>query len=377
MNALRHILSVAGCLLMPSACAPVTSSLETLQTMQSTNVTVTPLRFSTMPEWDGERIEPSLQQFKVACGKGFTNRNKPLGMSLVMPTPMQWQTICHAAQRVQPGRRSAEQFFETYFTPYRISRGQDKALFTGYYIPLLQGSLTQSDQYRWPVYGLPQELVNPNGAPFFTRQQINDGALKGRGLEIAWVNDPVMLFFAQVQGSARMRLPDGRVVLLQFAGKNGQPYVAIGRVLVQRGEMTQQEVSLPSIKRWLEHYPEQAQALMEENPSFVFFKLVEQAPAITGAHGSVLKAEYSLATDPAYIPLGAPVLVSTVVPDPMAVAGTMLPFKRVMIAQDVGTAITGPLRGDIFFGEGKEAEFLAGHQRGEGSIILLWPNAGR
>lgn len=211
--------------------------------------------------------------------------------------------------------------------------------------------------------------------PYHTREEIMEGALRGRGLEIYWVTDPVDAFFAQVQGSGIVELPGGERVRVGYAGKNGHRYTAIGRVLIEEGEVSREEMSMQAIRRWLDDHPDRAQELMNQNEAFVFFEK-EKRPGAIGAQGVVLTPERSMAVDPKYMPLSAPVYVVTDVPDPEASEETM-PWRQLVIAQDTGGAIRGPTRGDIFWGAGERALSIAGRLKSEGRYYLLLPRAAR
>lgn len=260
----------------------------------------------------------------------------------------------------------AKTAFEAAFTPVIATNGAP-ALFTGYYEPELNGARAPDARHSAPIYRRPPDLGEE---PYLTRAEIEGGALSGAGLELLWLDDPVEAFFLQIQGSGRIRLADGSVIRVGFAGKNNHPYRAIGRILVERGEMTVAQASAGAIRRWLRAQPDGGAALMNENPSFVFF---EERPALTGhqgplgAMGAPVAAGYSVAVDPEYHPLGAPVWVE---------AGGVDGFAgRLMVAQDIGGAIKGPQRGDLFIGSGAAAGEFAGSLRAEGRLITLIPNA--
>lgn len=257
----------------------------------------------------------------------------------------------------------ARAYFETHFTPVLI--GSAPALFTAYYEPEIDGARQQGGPYQYPLYARPADL-DPQ-TPYLTRAEISGGGLANRGLEVFWLSDAIEAFFLEIQGSGRIRLPDGTAVRVGFAGKNGHPYRAIGKVLVDRGEMVLEQVSAQSIKAWLRAHPEQAVAVMNENPSYVFFtERTDIAPDAgpVGAMGVSVTAGRSIAVDPAFHPLGAPVWV-----EGDNIAG------KLMVAQDIGGAIKGPQRGDLFLGSGDDAGNLAGSFRRSGRMITFLPNA--
>jgi membrane-bound lytic murein transglycosylase A len=289
-------------------------------------------------------------------------------------TPAQWQAVCDRARAVPPGDDAAARlFFESAFQPYGISAdGGAIGLFTGYYEPEVAGSLSETRLYKYPLYRRPPDLPDGPSRAYFTRAQIERGALAHRHLELLWLADPIDVFFLHIQGAGRVRLPDGQVIRVTYAGKNGRPYVPIGRVLVDRGEMTLDQVSMQSIRAWLVAHPDQAGALMDQNPSYVFFREIHGVAADEGAPGSLgapLTPRRSLAVDKAYVPLGAPVWIDT--------RDTLdgKPIRRLMFAQDLGGAIRGPVRADIFFGWGPDADAHAGKMRGQGMEFVLLPKA--
>lgn len=359
-----------------SACQPaptvdINAPSPQLKPIQA--VRLEPVEFKTLPGWQTARdLSPigALDKFSSACPRGYQTAKEGFKLPLKIPSKQAWKKLCDKARATEQSDRAARQFFEKNFTIYRLAQGdKTQGLLTGYYIPVIEGSLTETEEYRYPVYGAPSGL--DAGKPFLTRKQIDSGDLSNKGLEIAWVKDKVMLYFAHVQGSTRMRLPNGRIVLLRFAAKNGQPYVAIGKVLVERGVLQQDKVTMQSIRDWLYAHPDKVQEILEQNPSYVFFRLEKAGSAIVGSHGSPLKIG-SLAVDPAYIPLGFPVYLDTSYPD-LQGSGVPKRAQSLTVAQDTGTAIKGPLRGDVFFGEGEEGEQLAGYMKSPGTFYLLWP----
>jgi membrane-bound lytic murein transglycosylase A len=291
-------------------------------------------------------------------------------------------------------REAARAFFEKYYTPFEVGVEGAPGLLTGYYEPEVHGSRERTGEYQVPVYMKPEDIVavtpdemrgtyndrltamrKTDGelVPYYTRAEIDQGALEGRGLEILYLDDPVELFFMQVQGSGRVRLPDGRVVRLRYDGKNGHPYTSIGKLLVERGETESGKTSMQTIKEWLRADAERAKRLMWENPSYVFFAERPEAEdelGPVGAQGVALMPERSIAVDPSYHALGTPVFV-------LAGAGLKeldgTPFQRLMIAQDVGSAIKGPERGDVYFGSGEEAGARAGTTAVPVDFIVLKP----
>ncbi len=289
---------------------------------------------------------------------------------------------------------AARAFFERHFTPYCLNKQTSSPCFvTGYYEPELRGSRECGGRFRIPVYGMPDDVVSIDSdlyratdnsritgrrmlvdelVPYFTREEIEAGALADRGLELLYVEDMVDLFYMQVQGSGRVHLSDGQTVRLTYAGKNGHPYTSIGRLLVERGELRGNAIDMDKVKAWLRADKARGRALMAKNNSFIFFRELdakEGRDGPLGAEGVPLTPERSLAVDPVYLPLGSPILV---VADDLPNSGG-LHFSKLMIAQDVGSAIRGPQRGDIFWGTGEAAGAIAGRTRHLASFFVLLP----
>lgn len=272
-----------------------------------------------------------------------------------------WRSICTFAQ----SRPDPREFFELLFRPVLIEDGQD-ALFTGYFEPELDGSLSPTARYRYPVYKMPIEARQ--NRPWLTRRDIlESGVMDGRGLVIAYVDDPVELFFLQIQGSGRIRLENGRALRVGYRGSNGHNYRSIGQELVRRGVYEPHQVSAQVIKNWVRRNPQEGLELLYHNPSYVFFREVNQVPADKGPLGAMnrsITAMRSIAVDPSFVPLGAPVWIEK---DGKA------PLRRLMIAQDTGSAIKGAQRADVFFGTGDEAGRKAGTLRDPGRLMVLMP----
>jgi membrane-bound lytic murein transglycosylase A len=312
-----------------------------------------------------------------------------------------WKEPCTRAAAVD--RRSAAAirgFFAGAFDAYRIraaapaeardSEVRDTGLVTGYYEPLLRGSRKASAKFRVPIYRVPDDLIAVDLAsvypelaglrlrgklqgrklvPYASRGEIEaSGALKGQ--ELLWVDDPIDAFFLHVQGSGRVQMDDGKIVRLGYGDSNGHPYRSIGRWLVDQGELTIDQASMQGIKAWVALNPRRLGQLLEQNPSFVFFREVPLGDPSTGPKGALnvpLTPHASLAVDTRFIPLGVPILLRSTDPT------TGAPFVRPMMAQDTGSAIRGPLRFDYFWGFGAEAGEKAGRQKHEGSAWMLAP----
>lgn len=274
-----------------------------------------------------------------------------------------WQSLCAVAQSQDPA--GARHFFELFFRPVLIEDGAN-ALFTGYFEPELDGSRYRSSRYRYPVYKMPPEAKRSN--PWLPRRDIlNSGVMNGRGLEIAWVDDPVELFFLQIQGSGRIKMSDGTSVRVGYGGANGHPYRSIGTEMVRRGIYKAHQVSAQVIKAWVRRNPIDGRELLLHNPSYVFFREIRKIRPSKGPLGAMnrsVTAMRSLAVDPKYTPLGAPVWLEK---------DGETKLRRLMIAQDTGSAIKGAQRADVFFGTGDSAGQAAGRLRDPGRMVVLLP----
>lgn len=308
--------------------------------------THTILSFSDLNGWQDDDHAKAMSVFQETCGD--------LDQEI-------WGPIC-AISTSHPDPRL---FFELLFRPVLIENGEP-ALFTGYFEPELNGSRHRSLRYRYPVYRMPPELKP--GVLWYTRAQIeNDQLLAGRGLEIAWVEDPIELFFLQIQGSGRIRLDDGSTIRVGYGGSNGHSYNSIGKELVRRGTYKPHQVSAQVIQNWVRRNPLQGVDLMQSNPSYVFFREISNLDAKKGPLGAMnrsITAERTIAVDPEFVNLGAPVWVEK---------GGENAFRRLMVAQDTGSAIKGAQRADIFFGTGKEAGTIAGRVKDPGRMVVLLP----
>ena len=274
-----------------------------------------------------------------------------------------WSSLCAVAQN--NAITDARAFFEMFFRPVLITDGAD-ALFTGYFEPELDGSRFPTERFRYPVYKMPPEAREQT--PWLSRREIlTTNVMKNRGLEIAWVDDPVELFFLQIQGSGRIHLPDGSYIRIGYGGANGHPYRSIGVELVQRGVYEPHQVSAQVIQNWVRRNPVEGAELLMHNPSYVFFRELKKVPGHLGPRGAMnrsVTAMRTVAVDPAFVPLGAPVWVEK---------DGETPMRRLMVAQDTGSAIKGAQRADIFFGTGDEAGRAAGRLRDPGRMLVLMP----
>jgi membrane-bound lytic murein transglycosylase A len=343
--------------------------------------------FRQMPGWAADHVDELMPALRLQCrrfallpvdtalgGEGLAQRYGGRAG--------QWADAC-AALRALPEGADLHRFFETWFAPYRV--GGD-ALVTGYFEPVIPGALAQGGRYQVPVLARPADLVQGGPAdaqgrpglgrlvdghvvPYFSRAEIEAGALGGAARPIAWLESPVDLLFAQIQGSARVQLAEGGVLRLAFDGRNGRPYTPVGRVLEQMGAMTPDQVTMQSIRAWLEAHPAQAKAVMDRNESYVFFKVgAADDPSLgpVGAMGVALTPGRSAAVDRAFLPLGSPMFVDSSLPDGRA-------WRHLVLAQDLGSAISGRARVDVFWGVGPAAASWAGRMRQAGEVWLLLP----
>ena len=306
------------------------------------------LDFASLPDWAKDDHLAALHSFQRTCD--------------LMDQP-DWVPICRVAASVAANQAAARGFFELLFRPVLI--GTPPALFTGYYEPVLQGSSIRTARFAYPIYRRPPELCD--GVTWYDRATIERGILAGRGLEIAWLDDPVEVFFLHIQGSGRIHMTDGSVIRVGYAGRNGYAYRSIGSILVQRGAMSQDQLSAQSIRVWVRANPSAGADLLNENPSYIFFRKLpdlteDQGPI--GAMGRSITPLRSVAVDPAHVPLGTPVWVEKAGADPM---------HQLMVAQDTGGAIKGAQRADIFYGTGHAAGLAAGAIKDAGRLILLLP----
>jgi len=307
-----------------------------------------------------------------------------------MGTVADWVAPCRALAAVPAGSDpAARAFLEEWFRPFLAgNHGDAEGLFTGYYEAELRGSRTRKGDYQTPLRRRPSDLVmvdlgefrdgmkgeriagrvvDGRLRPYEDRKAIEAGALKEPGLDLVWVDDPVDAFFLQIQGSGRVTLDDGSVMRVGYDGQNGHPYFAIGRELVARGALTKDEVSMQSIRAWLDANPDQAKGVLHMNPSYVFFRVLDGEGPI-GAQSVPLTPGRSLAVDPRFVAYGTPLWLDA--EDPLDARARV---RRLMVAQDTGGAIRGPVRGDVFWGHGEEAELRAGKMKSKGRYWLLIP----
>lgn len=351
-----------------------------------------PVAFSALPHWAADDHAAAFAAFLVSS-------RRLLQRALEGAAPATPQPLLDAARRAldlsEPSlsRDDARLFFERVFIPHRVLHGEPHGLLTGYYEPVISGSRRRTGRYTVPVLRRPADLVNlvaesERGAkaegltharqgagglePYATREEIECGALGAQGLELVWLEDPVDAFFLHVQGSGMIALDDGTRVRITYDGKNGHPYTSVGRYLIDAGLFPADRMSLNALKDWLRADPARGLSAMRQNKSYVFFRELTgaQAGAALGAMEIPLSDHRSLAVDTRTHALGTPVYV---VAPTLTHAGGSEGFFRLMVAQDVGSAIRGPERGDIYFGSGDEAGAKAGITKHPGNFFVLLP----
>ena len=384
----RHIPVLIVFVLLVSGCTffqpPTPKHAE-----NATEVTLVPVGFAELPGWNEDEAESALIAFRKSCDILMKrNPETPVAPKEIAGVVANWAGAC---AMIPDDVTAAHAFFEAAFTPYRLETPLGReGLFTGYYEAELRGAREKTDVCNVPLYKRPDDLVmvelgefrdhlkgeriagrvvSGKLKPYEDRAAIEDGALEGKGLEIAWVDDATAAFFLHIQGSGRVKLEDGSEIRVGYDGQNGHVYHAIGRELIARGELTPETTNLQSIRDWLKAHPEEAPALRQKNPSYIFFRVLEGDGPL-GAQGAALTPTRSLAVDPRFVPYGAPVFLD--VPHPVFPERRI---QRLMIAQDTGGAIRGPVRGDFFWGSGAAAEEAAGYMKSRGPMWLLLPKA--
>ena len=350
-----------------------------------------PTNFENISGWTGADHGTALQAFRRSCAEIEATGHAFARKVAYGGTKRDWLTVCNGLKSASDPRA----FFEAAFTPLIVhDPARPEGLFTGYYEPEAEGSRKPGGAYKVPVYARPADLVafdartakrlglaygrNVGGRPqgYFTRREIEEGALADRGLELVWLKDWADAFFIQVQGSGRVRLADGKELRLGYAAKTGQPYTGIGGLLVERGVLSRDDMSMQAIRAWMHKNPKAARELMWENKSFVFFREVTADDPKLGPPGAQkvsLTPFHSLAVDRSLWMFGTPVWLDTEAPK--GKTGKLVPFRNLLVAQDTGTAIKGHARGDVFWGVGEDAALTAGHMKSPGRMIVLLPKA--
>ena len=355
-----------------------------------------PVAWADIAGWSEDDHLQAYKAFRVSCRPISVQQKPPadpkaLGISLRDP--------CHAAKAIElSDDAKARTFFEEHFLPLRISRlGEGEGFVTGYYEPVIDGSRTQTDVYTVPVYRRPSNLFVrgvkqsasglPNKGqvfrkigrrklvPYYDRAEIEDGVIAGRGLEICWLKNQTDLLFTQIQGSARVRLEDGSTLRINYDAHNGYPYTPVGRILIERNIIPKDQMSMQRIREWMDQNPDGANELRRQNRSYVFFREVQLSDKdeAVGAQGVPLTPGRSIAVDKALHVYGTPFFIEGELPIESELSKT--PFRRLMIAQDTGSAIVGPARADLYFGAGAEAGRVSGRLRHNMRFVMLIPKS--
>lgn len=336
------------------------------------NADLTPLDFAALEGWAGDDHLAAFRAFMKSCKPIAANGASATSGGLVQRA---LADLCRrAVQLASPAAATARAFFEQNFRPVRVTRsGETAGFYTGYYETEYDGSRQRGGEYQVPVYSVPRDAALRARVLSMGRNDIEDGALAGKGLEICWLKSPVDLFFAQIQGSARIRLAGGGQLRLNFAAKNDRPYTAVGRFLVERGIVSKEDISMDRIRDFMETHPDEGHELRRKNQSYVFFREVALGPQDQppGAQGVPLTPGRSIAIDHSIHAFGTPVWIDARLP--IASEKPETPFRHLMVAQDTGSAILGPARADIYFGSGEAIGQIAGRIKQPGQFVVLLP----
>jgi membrane-bound lytic murein transglycosylase A len=396
---LQHMLGMMVLVCLMTACVQTLVSVKsdeaaTPVASQTPDLHLMPVSYAALPGWEDDQVAASLPALRRTC-ETFLRQDdaKPIGPYGIGGVVGDWKPICQEVFNLPDGdSEKARRFYQMFFQPYLISDlTQERAasgLFTGYYEAALRGSRTQGGVYQTPLYKRPDDLVlvglgefkqnwkgkrlagrlqNGQLVPYASRSEIEAGKLQGKNLELVWVDNPVDAFFLHIQGSGRVVFADGSTMRVGYDGHNGHDYTSIGRILIDRGEVSKEEMSMQAIRSWLAAHPDKGRELMRENSSFIFFRELKDDGPI-GAQGVALTPGRSLAIDKRFLPLGLPLYLHTFT-DPIAPN----PISRLVVAQDTGGAIKGVVRGDVFWGFGKEAALRAGKMKEIGSFFAFLP----
>jgi membrane-bound lytic murein transglycosylase A len=359
-------------------------------------LTLEQVGFDALPGWADDDHAEALPSFLRSCVEvAKLDDDAAMGHDGFSGKARDWRRACREAAKVTPGDNAAARaFFEREFTPYAASGNAGReGKFTGYYVETVRASRRRHGPYQVPVYARPKDLVMVDLSDFIkdgrgrriwgrvdkgelvkypTSAEIRTGALDGQGLEILWVDDRVSEVFMEIEGSGRAVLDDGSVVWVEFAGKNGRPYRGIGKLLRDLGELKPGEGTMQGIRAWFAAHPDRVDEILDQNPSKVFFSLAEH-PGAVGSQQVILTARRSIAVDRAFVAFSTPVWVDTRAPVPGRRGDA--PWRSLLIAQDTGGGILGPVRGDIYWGDDEEAAELGGRMGNAGQWWLLLPRS--
>jgi membrane-bound lytic murein transglycosylase A len=359
-----------------------------------------PISFEDLPGWKTDRHSEILPAFLKSCDLLQKQpKSNAMGVLEEMGHIEDWLPICQSARIIRPGNAVETQyFFESQFQAYSVgSRWTASGLFTGYYEASLNGAFGPDARYRYPILSRPKDLISADLGqfdhkwtnerlagrlhknkyiPYYTRTEIEAGVLNGRQLEILWVDSPIDAFFLHIQGSGRVNLADGTYIRLAYAARNGHRYTAIGRELVAAGLMRLDDVTMPALRDWMKLNPIAGDALRKKNKSYIFFRISNTSGPV-GAQGALLTPGRSLAVDAKYIPYGVPLWLATTDPGTGHGIDPKKPLRRLVVAQDTGSAIKGAIRGDLFWGHGEFAATKAGLMKEKGTYFLLLPKSAK
>jgi len=367
----------------------------------------TPVDVNALPGWTQDSVAQALPALKRSCEKlANIAPETTIGRDAIARSALAWQTACRALMQTSDGDAALREALARDFTPYGVAISQaeeepnNRGTFTGYYEADLKGSLTRGGNYQVPIYGKPRNLVTlnlkdflppsvqlPNSVPaslvgrvlengqlkpYYTRAEIDAAGAIGEDADVLlWADDPVAVHILHIQGSGRVTLPDGQMMRIGFAGSNGRSFRGIGSILLEAGELKPGGASMVAVREWLGQHPTEAAEYMNRNTRYIFFRRLdpsETEDGPVGAQGVSLTPLRSMAVDPRFVPLGAPLWLETADPDG-------IPLQRLMVAQDVGAAITGAVRGDIFWGAGEDAFSKAGRMKSAGTYFVFIPKA--
>jgi membrane-bound lytic murein transglycosylase A len=360
------------------------------------NTQYEPLAFEAIDGWAADDHAAAYAAFLSSCRAVIGSQKGSRDTRPVYPALVE---VCRRARAAVPlEEAAARRFFEENFRPVRISRLEEpNGFLTGYYEPIVEGSRVATDEFKVPLYGRPRDIVHmgrkrkaesfPNTGrvmrrlargkyvPYFDRAAIEDGALATRNLEIGYLKDENDVLFAQIQGSVRVRLQDGAVLRLNYDAHNGHPYTPVGRILIERGIIKREDMSMDAIRKWMAENPDGGKELRRQNKSYVFFRVtgLPETEEARGAQGVPLTALRSIAVDRVLHVYGTPFFIGAELP--IATEASNTRFRRLMIAQDTGSAIVGPARADIYFGAGEEAGRIAGRIKNPARFVMLMPRA--
>ena len=327
--------------------------------------------YSDLTSWNEDNHKEALQAFIHSCNKFSRKAQRRLiGGQIGNITAGDFRDVCEIAQVVKTmNDEQAQNFFENWFRPFLVENrnGSSRGLFTGYYEASLNGSKVKTERFKYPIYAKPKDLT---GEVYFSREEIENGALKNRGLEILYVDDKVDLFFMHIQGSGRVKMPNGSAIRIGYAGRNNLPFTAVSNHMADKGYLKRSNLNAATVRTWLKENPEKADEVMNVNTLYIFFKKIK-GEYVIGGQGVPLTAERSLAVDRNLIPYGLPIWVDTSLKKKDK---SKEKYSRLFVAQDTGSAIKGAARGDVFFGHGDAAEQKAFYMASRGKYYILLPS---